>query len=514
MIDKHPQLKKDVFIRGFLFTNKNIADLSSFPFYGNWNEYSFGPFNFYWHNLTNFNYLETEDCLYFILGHAYNPFNMQYLEAQILKDLSTCNTQDQWLEYIHDLTGIFIIGKIIDNNITFLCDPAGLQSCFWSILDDYVYFSSHSQLIADICNLKQDPFVGQLINYKWYNRILGPYLPADLSPYEKIKRIISGFLYTSNLKDISFNRFWPVKHIENKNYSQVINDASKILSNNMILVSKKWQNPAISLTGGIDSNTTFAAANGIYKKFSSFTYVSADKEIPDAQAARIISEKFAVAHKQYDIPDKNNDINLFEERKQLFLHNNGYIGFLSDYELRKKLYLRDFCNCSVEVKSWVSESTRCYWNKYYNRKRFPKLSPKLFRNFYKIFICNRSLAHKIDSIYSKYFKNYCYDLISDKVLPADINYHEIGWGSWGGLNITEMKYCFDITCIYNNRRFLDLMFDVAFDKRFNDQHHLDMKKILNKELYDMNIRIKNVKETKFRAFALNILFTLNSILPF
>lgn len=68
--------------------------------------------------------------------------------------------------------------------------------------------------------------------------------------------------------------------------------------------------------------------------------------------------------------------------------------------------------------------------------------------------------------------------------------------------------------IYNNRRFLDLMFKVPLEKRISDRHHLDIKKYLNKGLYDMNIRVVNMKETKFRAFALNVIFTINSILPF
>lgn len=41
-----------------------------------------------------------------------------------------------------------------------------------------------------------------------------------------------------------------------------------------------------------------------------------------------------------------------------------------------------------------------------------------------------------------------------------------------------------------------------------------MKKYLNKELYDMHIRVVNMKETDFRAFMLNVIFTINSILPF
>ena len=142
------------------------------------------------------------------------------------------------------------------------------------------------------------------------------------------------------------------------------------------------------------------------------------------------------------------------------------------------------------------------------------MSPKLFRNFYKIFIFNRPLAHKIDMIFEQYIKEFEYDKIPSQYPIADMNYNEVTWGSWGGMNISEMKLYSDITMIYNNRKFLDIMFKVPLNKRISDQHHLDMKKVLNKELYDMHIRVINLKETDFRAFMLNVIFTINSILPF
>jgi len=81
------------------------------------------------------------------------------------------------------------------------------------------------------------------------------------------------------------------------------------------------------------------------------------------------------------------------------------------------------------------------------------------------------------------------------------------------MNISEMKYCFDITFPYNNRAFLELLFAVPLEKRISDQHHLDMKKYLNRELSEMNIRVVNKEETKFRARMLNLIFSINRFLP-
>ena len=83
-----------------------------------------------------------------------------------------------------------------------------------------------------------------------------------------------------------------------------------------------------------------------------------------------------------------------------------------------------------------------------------------------------------------------------------------------GLNIGVMKSCFDITIPYNNRKLLDLLLRVPLEYRISDQHHLDLKKTMNKELYDMNIRVVNLNETEGRKKMANIYYTINSHLPF
>lgn len=516
MLEKNPELKEDLFIRGFLVTNRKIEKLDKFPFYGNWRQEEHGGYYFLAHKLTGMHIYEADGNIFFLFGHAYNPFTMEYNEIKILKHITEVYGTKDYIERINDITGVFVYGDIHAGKIRYLVDPSGMQSACSGIVKDTFFLSSHSQLIGDICNLQMDGFVKELTQYKWYGRVMGPYLPGDLTPFAQIKRVVPSIMYRFN-GEISHKRFWPlsdIKAADGEEYNSVIKSAADILKHNMELITKKWQRPWISLTGGIDSNTTFAAGNGKYDYFESFSYISAEKEISDAAAAKRIAEHFKVPHHEYHIPDNNNDMTLFEEKRELFRHNNGYIAELYDNEARKKFFLRENTECDVEVKSWVSETIRAYWYKHYGRKSMPKLSPKLYRNLYKIFILNRKLAHKVDAVFSDYIREFEYDKIPAAYPPADMHYNEVTWGSWGGLNITEMKYCFDITFIYNNRRFFDLMFRVPLEKRITDQHHLDMKKYLNPELSSMGIRVVNMKETKFRAFALNIIFTLNSILPF
>lgn len=516
-LDKKSDLQKFLFIRGFLVTDKKIENLEAFPFYGNWNETHRDGYYFYTHNKTSVHFASNGKVTLFLLGHCYDPFLMEIEEEKILTDILKDYGTDKYYDRISEITGVYVTGAIENGQVKFSVDPSGMQSGCYGVIDGNFYLSSHPQLIGDICNLNMDDFVKELIDYKWYGRVMGPYLPADMTPFTNVKRIVPSIEYTYANEKISHKRFWPLKSFdfaEGAEYDRVIDEAADILKKNMELISKKWEHPWISLTGGIDSNTTFAAANGIYERFEAFSYLSAPKEVPDVEAAKTIANAFGVKHHIYNIPDSADDISDYEMKVEIQRHNSGYIAERKGNESRKRFYLEENCGCDVEVKSWVSETIRAYWYKHYGRSKMPKLSPKLFRNLYKIFIFNRRLAHKIDRVFAEYIKEFEYDKIPECYPPADMHYNEVTWGSWGGLNISEMKYCFDITFAYNNRKFLDLMFRVPLEKRISDEHHLDLKKRLNPELYNMNIRVVNMKETDTRARLLNIIFTINSFLPF
>ncbi len=522
LLDIKPELRENLFIRGFLITSNNevMNHKEEYPFYNNWNFTQVDDYVIATHNKVNMYKFKNKEKTFFLIGHAYNPFTMETDEVKILEKIALAYDENinTYYDAIDEITGLFIFGYIESNNISYIIDPSGLQSGCYGKIKNSFYISSHAQLIGDLCDLEMDVFVKELINYKWYGRVMGPYLPADLSPFKEVKRIVPNIDFIYKNDKVSHDRFFPRKEqSECKNqqeYDKVIKYAADIMKNNMELITKKWDRPQISLTGGIDSNTTFAAANGNYDKYETFSYLSAPKEVPDVDAAKVISERFNVKHTVYEVPETDENIDDYEEYVKILRHNNGYVADGVPNELRKRCILKKECTADVEVKSWGSETIRAYWYKHYGRKSMPKSSPKLYRNLYKIFLANRSLASKVDKVFKKYLEEFQYDQIPNIYLPADMHYWEVTWGSWGSVNVSEMKFCFDITIAYNNRKFLDALFKVPLEKRISDEHHLDMKKYLNKELYDMNIRVVNMKETNTRAFLLNLPFVANSILPF
>ena len=518
-LDNKSELRKHLFERGFLITDKDFSDcLDAYPFYDNWKTQKVGNYTFYIYKTVKAFFQTVNSRTFFLIGHAYNPYSMEIDENVILKIIGEAYGTNEYFERMDELTGIFIIGSVSGKNIDFTLDASGMQYGCYGEVDGKQYISSHMRLIGDLCDLQTDDYVRRLVDYKWYHYMMGNYMPGELTCFKELKRIIPNtYVYFDGKYQVK--RFYPYHEIEmcknEEEYQKVIEEASMIMMNNMKLIPQKWERPAISLTGGIDSNTTFAAANGVYDQYTTFSYISMYRESVDAEKAKEISDRFNVPHKVYQIPDSNDDVPDFELYKAILEHNDGDIGSNKDSDVRKKVTLINSDVCDVEVKSWISETIRAYAYKYFGRTKFRNdLRPRDYSSLYKIFLGKRGLLKETDH----YFEEY----IRDTQLKEHLfNYDESDFFVWEmmhggkcGLNIGVMKSCFDITIPYNNRKLLDLLLRVPLEKRISDQHHLDMKKYMNKELYDMNIRVVNLNETNRRKKAINAYYVVNTHLPF
>ena len=97
----HPELKKDLFIRGFLITDKEIST-DEFPFYGNWRTERHSGYYFMAHEKAGMHILDKGNKTFFIMGHAYNPFTMEIDGLKILNLSSNEYTILHWLALLLD----------------------------------------------------------------------------------------------------------------------------------------------------------------------------------------------------------------------------------------------------------------------------------------------------------------------------------------------------------------------------------------------------------------------------
>ena len=463
---------------------------------------------------------ETPQRTFLLVGHAYDPILMTADENVILAHLASLEYgSDNYRDYFDQLTGVFFFAVVEEDKVTATCDCAGLLGANYAMLGRTKCFSAYSQMIADIYELKEDPYVTKLKKSKlfhWY----GWYLPGDLTPYAEVKRIIPNTEVC--LKDkVTINRFYPRKPYAIANgeaYDAQVKQICGIMHNNLKLIADKWNNPAISLTGGTDSKTTLACANGVQERFSYFSYISLPREETDALAAQSICKALHLKHKIYRIDTDPAHFADYGEVSALLERHYSFLGKANPNDICKRIVLKDQFDYDVEVKSWVSEVARASRYERYGRKSFPqKIRPRMLTSMYKIFALNRGDAVRTDRKFKEYLDNSgLARSIQETGYPwTEFFVWEIVFGGWGGLALTgEHMLTNEITVPFNNRVLLDLMLRTPLEKRMHDHLHKDMMHLMDERIEKLGIHVVNGNETKKRALIERAYYALNNIMPF
>lgn len=519
IMEEKPHLRRHLFARGFMMTDEeqNEAD---YPFYGAWKHALVNGYHFYVHPELKLHYCNGKNRACFMAGHAYNPFTMEIDEGGILQKMADAEDKDAALEILNQLTGVFTCGWFEDGKLTLVSDCASMQIAYYGYIDGHLYVSTHMQMIGDLCGLDVSEYVERLVSYRFY-RYYGAFLPADISAYDGVKRLVPNTSVTFDNGEFEITRFYPKKNIAERKteeeYKEGIAYISDIMRRNVELIAKKWECPAISMTGGMDSKGTVAAANGIYDKFLLFSYVSMPGEQIDADAAHKIAEAVGSEHRIDYISDDNAEYEDIDELTTILMHNFGNIGKLNANDVRKRAYYLDSEKRAfdVEVKSWVSEIGRANYYKKFGVKKMPeKLTPRQLTSMYKLFVNNRRLVSDTDKLFEEYKRATAFDEIFN-FDASDMFLWEMRYGGWGGQVITcEHKISFDITIPYNNRLLVEALLSLPLEKRISDQVHFDIIKFMNPQIDETGITVVNYNETKSRMYKEKLYFFVNSHLPF
>lgn len=516
LLEKHPYYKEKLFCRGFLITDKNNINLNQFPFYGNWNKVEVcvsekKSVYLYTHKLIKcYTYKDNENT-FFIVGHAYNPYTMEHDENDILKSLSIAlkSGKKNYWEKESELTGVFCQGFINKDGIVFSTDCTGMQLVYYGTHEENMFITSHSKLVADLCGFSRDKYITDLVHSKFY-RYFGTWLPSDLSPFKELKRVTANFEtdYSFADRSFSFSRFYPYKKVQEidendeKAYNEKICEISDVIAKNIQLIAKKWPNKrtALSVTGGRDSTTTLACANGTYDKLTYFSYISNIDEEVDALAAKDICKYIGIPHKIYKIPDESELYNDIDVAKVVFECNAGCVGHNNLNDVKKRIYFDHIDDFDVEIKSWINELSRAEAHLKYNTSKFPKKpTPGYWRCMWKV-IVNPKLIRQSNKIFKEHLEKYYSEEVLSYLDWTDYFFWEFSWGAGEGLFLTsEHKYSYDITIPFNNRKLLNTIFTVPLQKRMDQCIPQDIINTNNKKIADSNILIKDISHTDNRA---------------
>ena len=511
MLSDEVDLQKKLYCRGFLITNYSDLQLEEYPFYGNWiskeiKDEKDNKYLLLTHYLNKSYIYDDNGIIHFLIGHAYNPFTMEYNETSILKYLAKAlrRSSNFYWKKESELTGVFCVGYLKSGELHYSTDCTGMQLVFSGICENHLFITSHSKLVGDLFGLQQDDYIRRLVNSRFY-KYWGTFLPGDLSSFKELKRVVPNFEYIYDHSLISHYRYFPkhkIKEIEEEKYQDTISDIARILENSMKLIAMKWPDrAAISVTGGRDSTTTLASAASCYDQYKYFSYISNKAEEVDAYAAQRICNYLGLEHHIYHIPEEESYYPDFDKYKAILECNAGCIGHNNINDVKKRIYLDTIHDFDVEVKSWVDELSRAEAQNKYNTTKFPtKPTIGYFRCMWKVIVDPRLILES-NRIFKKYIENYYTQKVFSYLPWMDLYYWEFSWSAGEGTFLTsEHKFSDEITIPYNNRRLLYTMFTIPFEKRLNSEIQIDVIRLMNKKIEEANIYVKDIAHTDLWSF--------------
>lgn len=517
LIAEKPEFGELIFQRGFLITNDEL-DITTVDFCRDWISHKAGSFNIYVHRNTEYYAVSDNGIDYFLIGHAYNPFSKSFSEGKILRELVKAYEcgREAYLDYLDGITGVYVIGIADGETLKYQTDASGMRASYWGIIDESAYITSHCNLICNIKGLKRDPYIDELINYRFY-KFFGAGLPGDMSPFKELKRIQCNFEYVFDKNSAEYSRIYPREKAASETYDEQIEGICTILESNMQLISEKWgDKAALSLTGGRDSTTSLAGAHKLLKTLRTFSYVTCEGEKYDADAAAIIADKVGVSHEVINIELTDEENAECESICRIIEYNMGCIGRLKDRDVRRRVYFLHHPFYETEVKSWVDEIGRARLHKRYLKKHFSEnIRPRYLTTIYKFFAFNRSLACKTDRAFKEYLYKY-YSAEVFEIIPWwDLMYWEYSWAASEALHFAnEHMFSANVTIPFNNRALLDKMLEVDLEKRIEDSIQIDVITSLLPEILETGIHVKDFGWNKKRELSERLYWEINTHLPF
>jgi len=177
-------------------------------------------------------------------------------------------SEEKMLDCIDHLCGRFILIYHHGGRTKLMTDAFGTRSAFYS-LEEPVLIASHCRIISSYMQ-SLDPrcIVAIKCGDKWQIDPSHGY-PGNLTPFEGVYILTPNTLI--NIEERNIQRFYPRRELPVGKLSDVVEEVSLILKRQLELL-RGSHDLVISLSAGLDTRTTLAAARDIAKDVLFFTY--------------------------------------------------------------------------------------------------------------------------------------------------------------------------------------------------------------------------------------------------
>lgn len=505
-LDRELDYRSCLFSRGYIVSDSPIPSVQQYPFYGLWQQKQLLHFSVYAHPDTGLAVSTDEDFAGALIGHAYDPISDEICETKLLKKLiAAYKTGSKFFyEALNNLTGVFVLLLESEGKLFAVQDCGGQKMLYYGKVGGHMVLTSAPQLAADVFHLEWDPDVERLVHSKGYFRGSG-YLPGNLSPLRELKRLGCNTALEYVKGHVQLERIYPLlPRMEFKTEEEkdtAIEEMYNIFSNNIALAMKKWPRVGLSLTGGMDSKTTFACAKPYYGKFFCYSFESKNSEKLDADAAAQICAAVGISHHRYQIPSEPEEIPDYEFLRQIIEHNTSHTCKLHSNEIRKYIWLRAQNDFDVEIKSDMSEVGRAYTSRKYSGVKLPRvLDPRHLTITQGRYFLEPWAMRFADKSFRAFMTEIGLQGDIQGYSMHDLVYWEVRMSSWAATSFASQEFFHEITIPYNNRRLLDLFLRFPEKERLVDGPHKRLMRRGNPVVADLDLSVKDSYLGKKRMF--------------
>lgn len=496
-LDEEEKYRQRLYSRAYLFTDAELNCLDAYPFYGLWNVCQVGKYKLITHPDVKSFCVEVNGTIITLVGHAIDPYAGEIDENKILESLGNelGKGRIKFLDKLDELTGVFVIFAVRGDDILGVQDAGGQRMLYFGKVGESVVITSAPQLAGDVFELERDPEILRLVSNRGYYRGSG-FLPGSKSPYAELKRLGPNTCVKYTDGEYEIERIFPRAEIgmlkTEEEKAAKIEEMHKVFAAGIDLAMKKWPRKGLSLTGGMDSKTTFANAKPWYGQFFCFSYISKDSEKLDADAAAELCRQLGVEHHLYPIPENPDEIEDYDFLQKIIEQSTSNIGKFHPNEKRKYITLQRKDDFDVEIKSDMSEVGRAYATRKFYKVNMPqKMHPRHLTIGQARYFLEPWCTFYADRCYDEFMKET--GLVDDifDVTMHDLSYWEVRMGSWAATSLASHEYFHEIMIPYNNRNLLKMFLQFPKEERLQDIPHQRLMDAGNPDVGRCNISIKD-----------------------
>lgn len=448
-----------------------------------------------------------------LVGNAVNPFTGE-VEQEIVNHLLAKETgmlkdgklRDELIDYVDQLTGRFQLFFIENGVVCALCDATALAPLYFFKHGDYLSFSSHSQLLAEIVGSARDENLQEIIDAAFYT-VGRRHLPGYKSPYKSIE-LVGANVYFSSLLEQRV-RIFPREPLNrsSKTFSELVLDSADILKKTADLYFSS-RSVLVSLSLGQDSRISLSAFHEWRPEIQSYSYCGNVDETAEANNVHAFAGKLGVKHHVIDTENINSDE--VNELAGVLDRTTAYMRKHKTTELKKLVAMKHwFPQGALEIKGEASEVGRATYSKRSGIKNFPELDVRAMSNLYKRVLYPRHLLKRIDGYFEEFKREGEFGFSSLGYDDYDLFFWEHRTACCVSLGLQDHDIYHDSTAIMNNRILLNNFLVPSFEDRLEDKLHQAVCEKLWPGVLDTPTSKRTSMKGRVKVLAENVFFRIN-----